>query len=194
MGQYYLGQMQFKRSISVGGTFLRYRMLVAEPGTKPDSWEIERLEETLGQNGVTPNYCYETVPKDMDAVSKHERRPRSVYPAVRADQTRRSAAKGHVSLRRSLVPQVTCSPILGSRSWNFPGLKLMSAGLPIGPILRQRPRSMPRTSRAARDLLWTGRNQPSRFNCALTTQLPNLSLMVLVMERQPELFSKHALA
>lgn len=44
------------------GRRIGYRMLVAAPGIKLDWAAIEGLEETLGRNGVTSNYRFETAP------------------------------------------------------------------------------------------------------------------------------------
>ncbi|MCL6655694.1 phosphatase [Agrobacterium rubi] len=44
------------------GRRIGYRMLVAAPGIKLDWAAIEGLEETLGRNGVTSNYRYDTAP------------------------------------------------------------------------------------------------------------------------------------
>ncbi|WP_416067469.1 TIGR01244 family sulfur transferase [Rhizobium sp. ZK1] len=41
---------------------INYRMLVAAPGIKLNWAAIEGLEETLGRNGVTSNYRYDTAP------------------------------------------------------------------------------------------------------------------------------------
>ena len=44
------------------GRRINYRMLVAAPGIKLNWSAIEGLEETLGRNGVTSNYRYDTAP------------------------------------------------------------------------------------------------------------------------------------
>ncbi|OYR23314.1 bifunctional protein tyrosine phosphatase family protein/NAD(P)/FAD-dependent oxidoreductase [Brucella thiophenivorans] len=44
------------------GRRIDYRILVAAPGIKLDWAAIEGLEETLGRNGVTSNYRYDTAP------------------------------------------------------------------------------------------------------------------------------------
>lgn len=44
------------------GSTVRYRVLVAAPGIVPDFAAIPGLAETLGRNGVTCNYRFETAP------------------------------------------------------------------------------------------------------------------------------------
>ncbi|WP_337267492.1 TIGR01244 family sulfur transferase [Oryzifoliimicrobium ureilyticus] len=44
------------------GRRITYRMLVAAPGIKLDWSAIEGVEDTLGRNGVTSNYRYDTAP------------------------------------------------------------------------------------------------------------------------------------
>jgi sulfide:quinone oxidoreductase len=48
--------------ILADGRRIGYRMLVVAPGIKLDWAAIEGLEETLGRNGVTSNYRYDTAP------------------------------------------------------------------------------------------------------------------------------------
>ncbi|GAA4186107.1 bifunctional protein tyrosine phosphatase family protein/NAD(P)/FAD-dependent oxidoreductase [Shinella granuli] len=48
--------------ILADGRRINYRMLVAAPGIKLNWSAIEGLEETLGRNGVTSNYRFDTAP------------------------------------------------------------------------------------------------------------------------------------
>lgn len=48
--------------ILADGTRLAYRMLVAAPGNVLDWQGVDGLAETLGKNGVTSNYSFETAP------------------------------------------------------------------------------------------------------------------------------------
>lgn len=50
------------------GTILAYRMLVVAPGNVLDWKGVDGLEATLGRNGVTSNYSYETAPYTWDLV------------------------------------------------------------------------------------------------------------------------------
>ncbi|MFW7354639.1 MAG: TIGR01244 family sulfur transferase [Brucella sp.] len=50
------------RVVLSDGRRVSYRMLVAAPGIKLNWSAIEGLEETLGRNGVTSNYQYDTAP------------------------------------------------------------------------------------------------------------------------------------
>ncbi|ENN88566.1 protein of unknown function DUF442 [Rhizobium freirei PRF 81] len=50
------------RVVLADGRRINYRMLVAAPGIKLNWAEIEGLEETLGRNGVTSNYRYDSAP------------------------------------------------------------------------------------------------------------------------------------
>lgn len=50
------------------GGWIGYRMLVAAPGLKLDWGAIPGLMETLGRNGVTSNYSFESAPYTWDLV------------------------------------------------------------------------------------------------------------------------------
>ena len=50
------------------GDRLSYRMLVAAPGLKLDWAGVEGLAETLGKNGVTSNYRFDTAPYTWELV------------------------------------------------------------------------------------------------------------------------------
>ncbi|MCJ9722255.1 bifunctional protein tyrosine phosphatase family protein/NAD(P)/FAD-dependent oxidoreductase [Agrobacterium sp. SHOUNA12C] len=50
------------------GRTVGYRMMVAAPGIKLDWAAIDGLEESLGRNGVTSNYRYDTAPYTWDLV------------------------------------------------------------------------------------------------------------------------------
>ncbi len=52
------------------GTILTYRLLVVAPGIKLDWSQIDGVEATLGQNGVTSNYRYDLAPYTWDLVQK----------------------------------------------------------------------------------------------------------------------------
>lgn len=50
------------------GSTLHYERLVVSPGLELHWAGIDGLEETLGRNGVTSNYCYETAPYTWNLV------------------------------------------------------------------------------------------------------------------------------
>jgi sulfide:quinone oxidoreductase len=50
------------RVVLADGRRMSYRIMVAAPGIKLDWSAIEGLEETLGRNGVTSNYRFDTAP------------------------------------------------------------------------------------------------------------------------------------
>jgi sulfide:quinone oxidoreductase len=52
------------------GSTVGYRALVVAPGNTLDWAAIDGLPETLGQNGVTSNYSYETAPYTWELVQK----------------------------------------------------------------------------------------------------------------------------
>jgi len=52
------------------GSTVGYRALVVAPGNTLDWASIDGLPETLGQNGVTSNYSYETAPYTWELVQK----------------------------------------------------------------------------------------------------------------------------
>ena len=52
------------------GTVLRYRALIVAPGIKLDWDGIEGLSETLGRNGVTSNYGYDTATYTWELVQQ----------------------------------------------------------------------------------------------------------------------------
>jgi sulfide:quinone oxidoreductase len=52
------------------GSTVGYRALVVAPGNMLDWAAIDGLPETLGKNGVTSNYSYETAPYTWDLVQK----------------------------------------------------------------------------------------------------------------------------
>jgi sulfide:quinone oxidoreductase len=52
------------------GDVVHYDLLIAAPGIKLDWGQIAGLEETLGRNGVTSNYGYNTAPYTWDLVQQ----------------------------------------------------------------------------------------------------------------------------
>jgi sulfide:quinone oxidoreductase len=81
---------------------VKYGRPVVCPGLKLD-WDGRGLVETLGRNGVTSNYRYDLAPYTWELV-KGLKGPGDLHPAADADQMRRRAAEGALSLGRSLVP------------------------------------------------------------------------------------------
>ena len=91
-----------------GCRVVKYDRLVVCPGLKLDWDAVEGLEETLGRNGVTSNYRYDLAPLHVGVGAGYDLGPRGFHPAADADQMRGRAAKGDVSVGRSLVPARAC--------------------------------------------------------------------------------------
>ena len=53
------------------GRKLKYDQLIVAPGIQLDWQKIDGLKDTLGKNGVTSNYSYETVPYTWELIQKH---------------------------------------------------------------------------------------------------------------------------
>ena len=110
----------------------QYKRLIVCPGLKLDWHAVDGLVETLGKNGVTSNYRYDLAPYTWQLVQETEERPRAVHPAAHADQVRRRAAKGHVSVGRSLA----AAGVLGDIDIHFcnaGGAAVRGQGLRAGP-------------------------------------------------------------
>jgi sulfide:quinone oxidoreductase len=83
-----------------GCRVVKYKRLIVAPGLKLDWARGRGAGGHARPNGVTSNYRYDLAPYTWELVQGLKAGPRDLHPAADADQMRRRAAKGAVSLRR----------------------------------------------------------------------------------------------
>jgi sulfide:quinone oxidoreductase len=88
-----------------GGDVLTYDLLVVAPGIKLDWGQIRGLPETLGRNGVTSNYGYDTSPYTWELVQQTKRGRAICLPS------RRCRSSAPARRRRACICRATTGAV-----------------------------------------------------------------------------------